>query len=380
MDYISLSLHTRYYAENLKRLLSDSGVDVQLMPYAGEATLSAEHIYSLQVRAEDVLTALRIIEGAEQAGRFKSWQKMLGGSDRLLIPVDFSKMNMVGCRAGFELAERLDLHPVLLHAYPLGASPTEPDCETPDAAGRVMDEVVEAAEFVRSEERIRLEAESRMLKLAEEVRMAQKSGLMAERKFSVRVKPGLPETVIADYVKTHRPPLVVMATRGQSKRAMELIGSVTAEVLDDCKAPIFTVPENYTFCGIRNITRLVFFCSLDRQDIASFDTLMRMFGFPEIDVWIVPVPDRHAAGSKSKGKGEDLRGYLTTNYPMAKFEIAWLESKDFNAQLSELVKREGLQMMIVPNKRKNIFARLFNPGIAHKFLFEQDLPMLALPV
>ena len=35
---------------------------------------------------------------------------------------------------------------------------------------------------------------------------------------------------------------------------------------------------------------------------------------------------------------------------------------------------------IIPNKKKNIFARLFNPSVAHKILFLTDTPMLVVPV
>ena len=42
--------------------------------------------------------------------------------------------------------------------------------------------------------------------------------------------------------------------------------------------------------------------------------------------------------------------------------------------------QRGVQMLIVPNKKRNILSRLFNPGIAHKILFERDMPLLSAPV
>ena len=39
-----------------------------------------------------------------------------------------------------------------------------------------------------------------------------------------------------------------------------------------------------------------------------------------------------------------------------------------------------IDLMVVPNRKKNVFARLFNPGIAHRVLFHFDIPMMVVPV
>lgn len=378
MRYITLAIHTKARAESLLEILKSNRIDAIVVPYdSSEEELS--HLYMVQVNTVYLSRAVKVFEsyGADTLGEVMHDGK---SKSRILIPVDFSKMSMIACRAGFELAERLNLTPLLLHAYALGHIPEEPDCESmPDMFGGINDGVKQIQQ-IRDDKRLRAEADRMMRKLADEVRSAQRQGLLPQLKFAYTVSPGLPEEVIAEYVKSEHPPLVVMATRGRDKRELELIGSVTAEVLDDCRAPIFTVPENYTFCGVRNITKLVMFCNLDRQDILSFDALMRMFGFPEIEVWLVPIAEKFAQPSKVVEKTESLCDYLTGNYPTVTFHTAYLAAKDFHAQFSTFALETGMQMIIVPNKRKNIFSRLFNPGIAHRFLFERDIPMLAIPV
>ncbi len=39
-----------------------------------------------------------------------------------------------------------------------------------------------------------------------------------------------------------------------------------------------------------------------------------------------------------------------------------------------------IELIVVPTPHKNIFARLFNPSLAHKLLFHSDIPMLSIPV
>lgn len=39
-----------------------------------------------------------------------------------------------------------------------------------------------------------------------------------------------------------------------------------------------------------------------------------------------------------------------------------------------------IQLMIVPNKKSSAFSRFFRPTLAHRILFERDVPLLVLPV
>lgn len=174
------------------------------------------------------------------------------------------------------------------------------------------------------------------------------------------------------------PTLVVMATRDVEKKGEQLVGSVTAEVLDSCRVPVFTIPENFRFTSVDSLKRLVYFCNLDQHDILSMDILMRTFAYPEVDVTLIPVNDR--AGGDVKEKVGRLCDYFNKSYPTARFTTEVFSSKTFREDFEKFEKNAGLQLMIVPNKKRNVFSRLFNPGIAHKMLFERDLPLLALPV
>ena len=40
----------------------------------------------------------------------------------------------------------------------------------------------------------------------------------------------------------------------------------------------------------------------------------------------------------------------------------------------------SMRSRVVPNKKKNVFARFFNPTLAHKILFHADIPMMTIPV
>jgi Universal stress protein UspA and related nucleotide-binding proteins len=43
------------------------------------------------------------------------------------------------------------------------------------------------------------------------------------------------------------------------------------------------------------------------------------------------------------------------------------------------LKEAGIDMLVIGNRKRNIFARLFNPSMAHKMLFHSDTPLLVIP-
>lgn len=77
---------------------------------------------------------------------------------------------------------------------------------------------------------------------------------------------------------------------------------------------------------------------------------------------------------------EALTQYFSRRYPEQQFVYSLPEGKEIRASIEQLAHRDSVKMLVVPNKKKNVFARLFNPGIPHRVIFEADAPMLALPV
>lgn len=372
---ITIAVHTYDFALKLKSSLESHGIAVKLTDFKVNNS-ALNPAVGVDIKEEDLPLALKIIESGAVGPALEA-RKLTGMSNNLLIPVDFSDMSLLAVHAGFELAARLSLHPILLHSFATpyfsGAFAGAPLAEPDDSLA--IDAELEDVEVDKD---MRHEANILMRKFEEDVKVRQKSGQLPEVEFSTLILEGVPEEVILNFTRQTPPALVVMATRGRNKREADLVGSVTAEVIDSCRVPLFTVPENYSFESIRDIVRLAVFCNLDQQDILSVDTLMRMFSYPAVDIWLIPVNDRAGAGLKSKL--ESLNNYFADNYPAASFHAAPLGAKTFRADFEELVSRMRLQMIIVPNKKKNILSRLFNPGIAHKLLFERDMPMLALPV
>lgn len=64
------------------------------------------------------------------------------------------------------------------------------------------------------------------------------SGQFPNVKYMCVLREGIPEEEILRYVKDCCPRIVIMGTRGKNQKDLDLIGSVTAEVIERSRVPV----------------------------------------------------------------------------------------------------------------------------------------------
>lgn len=293
---------------------------------------------------------------------------------KLLIPVDFHQLSDDAVRLGFQMAQRLSATPVLLHAYSDVFSVEQPPVY--DTFG--FDDSEDMIEEEELEQDLASASKKAMDKFVDKIKSLQADGTLPQLDFDHLLAEGVPEDVIRSFVRTNKPVMVVMATKGKDRKVNDLLGSVAAEVLDTCRTPIFTVPENPMQTPIVDIIRVAFFCRLDASDAESMKYLMDLFDNPKIEVFLLPVPAKDDA--KNEQAFDDFCQQCAKTYPQASFTKASVPEKDFRQNLENCITQQKIQLLVVPNRKTNIFTRLFNPALPHKVLFERDIPMLAIPV
>lgn len=368
---IRLAVHTPGVASSLQDRLESHGIAVTTTPL----NVTGVEAVAVNVPADALAAAIKIMESGRIMAIMAEEMKMAGMSREVLIPVDFSDLSMTAVTLGFGLARRLEAKAVVVHAYP------SPALATTVSANPFPGDLTFESEYpvIPDSPDYKTNAERTMKQFAGRINDRIKAGKIDSVPYITLCEAGVPEEVIKECCVMRSPVLVVMATRGRERRAQDLVGSVTAEVLDTCRVPVFTVPDGYTVERIESIRKLAFFCNLDRQDVMSIDFLMRLFDFPDVEVALVPVSAREE--QQDAGRLEAFREYLTQNYPEAEFTLFQSTAgTDFRTSISNFLHDAGMQLLIVPNKKKNIFTRFFNPGIPHRVLYERDIPMLALPV
>ena len=300
-----------------------------------------------------------------------------GSSTDVLIPVDFSPKQNLSLEVGFKLAERLNSSVTLIHASIVPEPMIIP--QFPDDFNGMDNENTQIEEMEMEEEVDKINKGS-MSDLERRLRLMQTEGKLPAVKFDNIISPGMPEEVIKEYCLMSPPKIVVMATRGIEKRKEELVGSVTAEVIDQAVAPVFTVPEDYDFPGLKAIERICLFCYFEEYDVTAVSKLMELFSTPNLKIILFPATDK-IKGEALQSKMKNLVSQLENLYPGSEFLASEIDmSCNLRDNAETMFRRESIQMILVPNKKRNAILRFFNPGLAHKILYEIDFPLLAIPV
>ncbi len=367
-NYITLAIHTYSFAADLKQLLEKNSIDVRLENVDPDCTRTACGV-RVRIPREQLPQALTIVEHQNTISPSVVEMEFKDVNNKILIPVDFSESCMNACKIAFVFAGKLGLHPVILHVY---ATPYY-DASLSSNDGFALD-------ISDAEVRKNLEAAAKyeMKKFCQRLNEEMKSGNIPTLRYSTLLNEGMPEEAILNFTRQSPPDLVVMATRDADKRSRELMGSVTAEVLDNCRVSVLAWPVSAPFTSLPQLRKSIFFCNIDQNDLLAMDMYVRLFDSAPLDVTLVPVNEK--AGSKLKGRLNALLEYFCRNYPQCTFSTFMVDVSSMREKLLPYVEQHDIKMLVVPNKKKNILARLFNPGLAHRVVFEADMPLLALPV
>ena len=228
-------------------------------------------------------------------------------SNKVLIPVDFSNYSMKACEFGFNFAQNMGAEVVLLHVY------FTPIYTTSLPYGDVFNYQLTDDENVKN---ILQKVHADLNTLSDKVKAKVASGEFPNVKYSCVLREGIPEEEILRYSKEYRPRIVIMGTRGKNQKDIDLIGSVTAEVIVK-------------------------------------------------DTW-------------NEIKLGGIKEYFQKQYPDLEIHYDVVMNDDFLNSLDNYIKTNHIDIITLTTYKRNIFSRLFNPGIARKMIFHSDTQLLVI--
>lgn len=363
---ITLAIHTYEKAVALKMTLEGEGVSAVI----SNVNLSNPAISSgvrVRIYEKDLPLALRIVENPEI---FSSSESSQLSKPSILVPVDFSDYSYRACLIAFSLAKLHKAKISLIHSYIYA--------HTIDKFRQMGSQDISIKEL---NEKIEKNAYDEMSHFSDKIKEQIKLGVIPAVKFDTSIVEGVPEDSIGEKAKSLKPQIIVMGTRGSGKKEKELIGSVTCEVLDSCHFPVFAVPESANIFEISELRHILFFCNNEQEDIVALDTLYRLFPDLSLNVTIANIPHKSIAIIDSFVSTEnDLISYCKENYPRFNFNLRSIHLDNINAEFANIETYQQIDLIVVPNKKKNVFSRFFNPSLAHKILLHADIPMMTIPV
>ena len=167
-----------------------------------------------------------------------------------------------------------------------------------------------------------------------------------------------------------------MGTRGKNQKDIDLIGSVTAEVIERSRVPVLAIPENTPFKQFSEAKRIAFITNFDQRDLIAFDSLINSLKPFKFSVSLIHLADVKDTWSEIKLGG--IKEYFQKQYPSLDICYDVVQNDDFLNSLDKYIKNNHIDIISLTSYKRNIFSRLFNPGIARKMIFHSDTPLLVI--
>lgn len=368
---VTVAIHTYEKAQILKSILESKGIPsvihgVNLI----EPTIPGS--VRVRIRESDLQSALRVIEQVDFTSKLTNDvdqdDKGKELSNEILIPVDFSDYTILTCEFGFKLAHDLNCSVKLMHAF---FTPFYP------AAIPFSDAFTIPISDKDIYQDIRKKTEKDMNELIKKIDAQIANNTFPNVNYTHTLIEGLPEEEIITYSKKMKPIAIVMGTRGKNAKDMDLIGSVTAEVMDGCKTPIFAVPEDAKVRNLSEIKRIVFLTNFQEREFKAFDIMMKFLKPYPVKLFLAHIAKKDDVWNEIKLSG--LQKYLTESNPRLQTEYKLIDqSESLEVSLEKFVDENNIDMISLSSSRRNLFARMFNPGIARRMLFHSDTPILVV--
>lgn len=364
---ITIAIYTYQKAQIIKGILESEGIDVFI-----QNVNLIQPVVSSGVRVrinEKVLPhALNVLEQYPDLTKETTVDKeQTPTTKRILVPIDFSTHSQAACKIAFDFAHSIDAVVQLLHVY---FNPYFP------GAIPVSDITYELTDTQVGIE-VRERATQELNKFVGELQQQVANGTLPPVPFTYTLREGIPEDEVSLYCREVKPSMIVMGTRGSHQKEIDLIGSVTAEVIDSARCPVFATPLDATFVAGGENNKVAFFTQFDQHDLLALDTLMRLLGKHPFQIDFIHVAPKHSAWDEVKLAG--IKSYFETHYPTRKAVYSMVDGEDFLPAIERYITDNAISALAIPARRRNLFARLFNPSIATKMLFHSNTPLLVIP-
>lgn len=282
----------------------------------------------------------------------------------ILIPVDFSEYSLYACELGFNYAHDIGAQIGILHAFYTFQFPV------PLVFGEYSQNNEE--EFVQ----IQKKATEDLDKFAALVKEKISNNQWPDVPYHCFLRNGLPEEEIVNYCNKTKPEMVIMGTRGKNRKDVDLIGSVTAEVIENVKVPMLAIPENTPFRNLSQVKKVAFGTSFGLQDLVAFDNLFKLLKSYPIEYYLFHLTHQPNVWNEIKLAG--IKDYFQKQYPDIPINYRVINADDLVLNIEKFVRDEAIDIISLTTYKRSLFARIFSPGVARKMLFHTDTPLLAM--
>ncbi|MFO8001600.1 MAG: universal stress protein [Marinilabilia sp.] len=363
---ITLATRTYEHAEVIRSLLEYEGIECFLENLNLIQGAVSDGV-KIRIRESDLERAVKIIEEVEKPELLKAESRKRGrpARARVLLPVDFSDYSSRAAEMAMDWAYRLNAEITVMHVF------YNPVINTlPFAEAYVYDTSIDEM-LVDLEEKAKEDMNAFMGHLKER---KNKKG-MDDLNIKTELFRGVAEDEIIRFSDEYEPTIIIMGTRGKDRKASDLIGSVTAEVMEGARMPVLAVPEDFEYQGIDKMKKVLYATNFEESDFIALDKLEKLVKPLDVSITFAHVCEKPSE-KWDHVKMEGLKKYVEDKFPNTQIDFDFVQNEDFWVGMESYVRNKGIDIISLTTHRRNLFARLFNPSIGKKMLFHSTTPLL----
>lgn len=350
---VTLAIRTYQRAQMIKAVLTNNGIPTEIHNLNLENPELAVGV-RVRIKESDLPQALKIVESVE-----KEWENETPKPKvkTILIPIDFIDMVEKTIDYGFSFAQRLNAEIEFLYVYhiPAFTITSNNDISTYSIADN---------ELLR---RIINSANADTDNLKNRINNRIDAGELPKVKFRFTLKQGVPDEIIPEYCKKMKPDLIVMGTKGR-RPTNELIGSVTAEVIEATNSPVFAIPSQIN--PENSIKRIAFLTNFDQKDLIAIDKTIDLFKKDVPELFFIHASDKNDAWSEVMLGG--IKTYFANHYPNLTTNYSLIASHDKPELIDDFLQKNNIDLLAFNTRKRRLFSRLFNPGLAYKIVLQSN--------
>jgi nucleotide-binding universal stress UspA family protein len=362
---ITLATLTYEKAQLVQSLLKSEGIDCFL-----------EHINLIQgaistgvqinIREIDFEQAMVIFDAIRESDFESKHHKLkLDKYIKILVPVDFSEYSQKAVDIAFDWVKTLKGEITLFNAY---YSPVHTGLPFSDSY--VYD--INAEEMGIS---MQEESQKKIDAIKASLHKKIKELNLKDVKVTSVLKRGIAEHEILEYSQYYKPSIIVMGTRGADKKAVDLIGSVTAEIMELAKTPVLAVPESFQYQGIENIKTIGYLAIFEEPDFYSLEKLSNIVHPLGMSIECCHITSSSDV-NKNKVKMDGLGEHFRKNPTEAPINFSLIENEDFWVGIESFIQKKNIDILSFTTYKKSLISRILNPNMAKKMLFHSTTALL----
>ena len=284
---------------------------------------------------------------------------------KILIAVDFSSHTQFSCNYALDMAITNNAEIMLFHTYFTQyyfSSPSMPDA-------------FEISPFSNSESSSEAEesAKTQMSSLQNELIERAKQNYDKSIKIKTKITNGNFADDLLDFCSDYFPSVVIIGSKGIGE-STSLFGRTAIRIFNKLKHPVIVIPATDDSKTIENVMYIADLEASNNVLIRKTYNLLENFN-PKI--FCV-----HLAEDNNYLKAYSSNEYLKSEYQkelnVNKFQSDVLEGTDKHDEIDEFIKKNNINMIVFMPHKANFFQRLIGQEKSKEYLFETNLPILAI--